>query len=213
MGEPTESKKTAPLPLPEYYEATRGQGASKSLVEALTQVSGRDEALDLGSGSGRDSLFLVEQGFGHVVAVDQEPAARGVLDYLPPERADQLEFVQSSFSEYDFGVERFDIVNAQFALPFNPPETFGKMYDQLKQSLKPGGVFVGTFFGENDEWNTPGSKRTFHSRSDVEALLVGFEIITFNEEDNQDGRLADGTPKHWHRFIVIARKPLGGASA
>jgi SAM-dependent methyltransferase len=118
-----------------------------------------------------------------------------------------LEFAQSAFDEFEFGEGRYDLINAQFALPFNPPETFDAMFARLKQSLKPGGVFVGTFFGENDEWNTPGAKQTFHSRADVEALLSDLEVIDLEEEDNPNGQLASGTPKHWHRFTAIAKRP------
>ncbi len=207
--EPRKQKtpKPARRPWSEYYERTRSVGASLSLIEALKNVEHKDAALDLGSGSGRDSLFLLDQGFGHVVAVDAEAGAADVLNHVPEAKRDDLEFVQARFDEFEYGDARYDLINAQFALPFNPPETFDEMFSRLKQSLKPSGVFVGTFFGENDEWNTSVSKQTFHSRAEVEALLSGLEIIKLEEEDNPDGRLADGTPKHWHRFIVIARRP------
>ncbi|MDO8550913.1 MAG: hypothetical protein Q7S39_12285 [Ignavibacteria bacterium] len=46
---------------------------------------------------------------------------------------------------------------------------------------------------------------TFHTKQQVENLLSDMEIIELTEED-KDGRTANGTPKHWHVFHVIARK-------
>jgi SAM-dependent methyltransferase len=156
---------------------------------------------------------LLDRGFSHVVAVDAEPGAGEVLKHVPDDCKGGLEFVHSSFDEFEFGQSRYDLINAQFALPFNPPETFDEMFDRLKQSLKSGGVFVGTLYGENDEWNKPGDRRTFHSRLEVEELLEGLETLIFEEEDNPNGQLANGTPKHWHSFMVIARRPYDGESS
>ncbi len=209
MGEPTEPAKPAksgPQPLSEYYELTRPTGGSQTLESALRHVEHRNNALDLGSGSGRDSLYLLDQGFAHVVAVDANIGAGDVLKFVPEDAQDKLEFVQARFDEFDFGVDRFDLINAQFALPFNPRDTFNKMFERLKSSLRSGGLFVGVFFGPNDEWNTPGSKLTFHSREDIQRILINMEIIELLEEDEPDGRLANGTPKHWHNFRVTARK-------
>lgn len=46
---------------------------------------------------------------------------------------------------------------------------------------------------------------TFHTREQAERLISDLEIIEFTEED-QGGRIANGTPKHWHVFHIIARK-------
>jgi len=74
----------------------------------------------------------------------------------------------------------------------------------VKHTLKPGGIFVGQFFGIHDEWNTPGRPMTFLTREQAEELLRGLKIIEFTEED-VDSHVADGTPKHWHVFHIIAQ--------
>lgn len=207
MGEPVQPRK-GPAPMKEYYELTRDKGGTLSLIEALKYVSGRNEALDAGSGSGRDSLFLLGQGFEHVVALDVNPLGADVLKFVPDDQSDKVDFIEAKFDDYDFGADRFNVINSQFALPFSPPETFNDMFEGLKASLAPGGVFVGTFFGLNDEWNVPGTTMTFHGREQVESLLAGLEILKLEEEDDPNGTTANGTPKHWHRFTVIARRPI-----
>jgi tellurite methyltransferase len=45
---------------------------------------------------------------------------------------------------------------------------------------------------------------TFLTREQAEELLRGMRIIEFTEED-VDSHVADGTPKHWHVFHIIAQ--------
>jgi hypothetical protein len=47
---------------------------------------------------------------------------------------------------------------------------------------------------------------TFHTHSQVEFLLRGFEV-EFLEEKEWDGKVASGKPKRWHVFSIIAKKP------
>ena len=88
---------------------------------------------------------------------------------------------------------------------FLPEEHFHLVFARIKQALHAGGLFVGQFFGVNDEWNTPGNQMTFLTREQAEAELKGLKVLEFREED-VDSHVADGTPKHWHVFHIIAQK-------
>lgn len=211
MGEPTEPSKPRILPA-EYYEATRAHGASEALREALDYTPGREAALDLGSGAGRDTVFLLSEGFDKVVAVDSHVEGVKLIAHVSEELKAHLEFVQVSFDDFDFGSNSFDVINAQYSLAFNPRDTFEEMLGRLKASLKPGGIFVGNFFGDRDEWNTPADNRIYLTKDQVAALFSDMEMVAFEEVDDLEGVTAIGTKKHWHRFEVIARKPLSGAT-
>jgi tellurite methyltransferase len=113
--------------------------------------------------------------------------------------------VQSTFEDFDFAT--YDLISSQFALPFTPRDRFGEVVSRLKAALAPGGIFAGQFFGIHDQWNTPGSNMTFVTRAEAEAKLSDLETLEFREED-ADGHVADGSPKHWHVFHVLARRPL-----
>jgi tellurite methyltransferase len=52
---------------------------------------------------------------------------------------------------------------------------------------------------------TQGRPMTFLTRERAMELLRGLEILEFDEED-VDSHVADGTPKHWHVFHIIAQK-------
>lgn len=208
MGEPVEPKPQVPLPGKEYFEITRSYGPSETLIRAIRHTQGREAALDLGSGSGRDSIFLLGAGFDKVVAVDSHPDAARFAELLPEDSRQHLEFHQATFDDFDFGTEVYDVINAQSSLAFQSPQSFVAMFERLKASLKQGGIFVGNFFGDRDEWNKPTDGRVFLSMEEVQALFVGMDILEFNEIDDPEGITANGNKKHWHRFDVVAQRRL-----
>jgi tellurite methyltransferase len=182
-----------------FYKFTKDKPPWPLLVKAVSLLSSKEYALDLGCGAGRDTRFLLDQGFA-VTAVDSDPHVIALLADFPQ---DHLHAVSSSFEAFEF--ETYDLVNSQFALPFMTKEHFHLVFDRIKRALNPGGIFVGQFFGVNDEWNIPENRMTFFTRVQAEDELKGLKVFEFREED-VDGHLADGTPKHWHVFHIIAQK-------
>ncbi len=183
----------------DFYKITKDRPHWPLLEQAISLLVHREKALDLGCGAGRDTRYLLEQGF-YVTAVDSSPHAIALLADFPQ---DHLRAVQSSFDDFEF--ETYDLVNAHFALPFMPEERFHEVFARVKRALNAGGIFVGQFFGVNDEWNTPENNMTFFTREQAESELRGLKVVEFREED-VDSHVADGTPKHWHVFHIIAQK-------
>jgi tellurite methyltransferase len=181
-----------------FYKITKDRPPWPLLVKAVSLLTHRENALDLGCGAGRDMRYLLEQGF-YVTAVDNDPHAIALLAEFPRVR---LRIVQSPFEDFEF--ETYDLVNAHFALPFTPEDRFHEIFARVKYALNAGGIFVGQFFGVNDEWNTPESRMTFFTREQAIDELRGLKVVEFREED-VDSQLADGTPKHWHVFHIIAQ--------
>lgn len=185
-----------------YFKLTHGKQASLWLPAAVMVLGRTGRALDLGCGAGRDTKFLLEEGFD-VVAVDK---AEKALEYLKGFPQEHLEIQLSSFENFDFEEEKYDLVNAQFSLPFTDRDRFSEVFRKVKASLKSGGIFVGQLFGVNDDWyKSPTTRTTFHTIEEARALFSDMEVLKFVEKD-YDGTIADGTPKHWHTFHVLARK-------
>jgi tellurite methyltransferase len=182
-----------------FYTLTQGSPPWPLLMRASSLTPGKGQALDLGAGAGRDTRYLLEQGF-EVTAVDSDPRSVALLSALPQTH---LHVVQSSFEEFVFA--NYDLISAQFALPFIPRNRFAEVFMRLKTALSPSGVFVGQFFGVNDQWNTPDSNMTFLVRAEALDLIRDLETIEFTEED-ADGHVADGSPKHWHVFHILSRR-------
>ncbi len=185
-----------------YIDKKKGAPPRELLLEAVSRVPGRGTAIDLGAGPMNDCRYLLNQGFERVVAVDYDETA----EECSKEFADdaRFSFAKSRFDEFQFPLE-VDLVNAAYALPFNPSWTFAVVLQAIHASLKKGGVFCGQFFGINDSWNVPRTAKTFLTRAEAEKCLAEYEILKFLEEE-QDGTSSLGEPKHWHVFHFIMRK-------
>ena len=184
-----------------FYGFTKDSPPWPLLIRAAALAPEKGAALDLGAGAGRDTRYLLGQGFS-VTAVD---AAAGSAALLRALENDRLRVAHSSFQDFDFAGAPFDLISAQFALPFIPRAHFAQVFARITSALAPGGVFAGQFFGDRDEWNTSERDMTFVTRQEAESLLRDLDIIELTEED-EDGHKADGSPKHWHVFHILARK-------
>lgn len=189
-----------------YSVRTKDRAPRKLLVQAVPHVTARDTALDLGPGALNESKFLLDQGFKKVIAVNKDeletdPVARERAKAFPQDR---FEYAVSAFDAFNFQPNSYDLINAQYALPFNSPATFDAMFAKLKASLKSGGIVTGQFFGPKDEWSK-NKDMTFVTREKAEELLSDLESIHFDEVEGPD-RLAVGGQKYWHTFHFIARK-------
>ncbi len=189
-------------PWKNYYEGTREKPPRESLVDAIKLAQGRDVALDLGGGALRDSKYLLKNGFKKVIVVDKEQV---VADLVHDQKDDRLESVTSTFEAFDFQPNSYDVVNAQFSLPFTRPDKFQDMFRRLEDSLKKGGIFVGQFFGDHDSWKS-NSNMTFLMREQIEELLNQLQVLELREEEKYD-EADNAEERHWrHIFHVTARK-------
>jgi SAM-dependent methyltransferase len=125
-----------------------------------------------------------------------------MLDELGDEK---LRTVQSAIEDFPFEPESYDLISAQFSLPFIPRARFFETFARIKRALRPGGIFTGTFFGIHDDWNKPENDYTFLMREEVDALLADLTVIE-NEEVDAMGQIVTGESKHWHGYHIIARK-------
>lgn len=185
-----------------YYENTRTKPHSKYLEKSLKYVKSKDAALDLGAGGLMDSAFLVQSGFKYVEAVDAEPAVADIGKKMGNEK---INIIVSRFEDFDFKHEQYDLVHARVSLPFIAPENFDDVIEKIKKSLKPEGVLVADFFGNNDGW-VGREGVTCVTKKELEFLLQGMNILSFDETEG-DGTTAAGEPKHWHIFHITAQKP------
>ena len=185
-----------------YAERAAGKPARPLLIEAVDLAPGRGAALDIGAGALNDSIHLLKSGFRQVTALDAEPIAQGIADTLP---ADRFDYVISSFETFSFPRGAYDLLNAQYALPFIRPDQFDRVFAAILAALKPGGILTGQLFGDRDDWSGT-SSMTFQTRAQAEALLAPLTVLSFREEDDPDGSTLNGVPKHWHLYHFIARK-------
>ncbi len=181
-----------------FLQNTAKKSPNRILTEALQHVKEFSNALDLGCGAFRDTSLLLENGFS-VDAIDNSP---NVLSYKPDN--EKLSFYPKSFSDFEYPKNKYDIVNAQYSLPFCSPSDFPFVWQNLYSSLKSRAIFAGQFFGPEDGFY-PNAEMTFLVKSEVQNLFKEFKILTFVEA-KRTSKTATGIEKFWHVFDVIAEK-------
>ncbi len=191
-----------------YYARTGSRPPRETLVFALDRFDSEPGdaprlAVDLGAGSGRDAIEMLRRGW-RVFAVDAETDAIDALTHRPdlPAGADVSGMV-ARFEDADW--PECALVNSSFALPLCAPADFARVWRRIRSTLLPGGRFAGQLYGDRDSW-VGRDGMTFHTRTEVESLLAGFEVERLDEEED-DSVTPRGEAKHWHIFHIVARRP------
>lgn len=195
----------------QYYGKTGARPPCETLLFALARFEagppavGPRFALDLGCGTGRDTIELLRR-FWRVLAIDAQPKAIEGLRARPdlPQDA-RLETMVARFEDATLPDGEADLVTSGFALPLVPPAAFPDLWDGIIAALRPGGRIACQLYGDRDSW-VGDPTVTFFSRGGIDALLNPLDVEHFREEED-DSTTPRGKPKHWHIFHIVARVP------
>lgn len=145
----------------------------------------RDEGcrnlLEIGAGTGQDSLFFAGNGLV-VVATDLSPAMVTIC------RAKGLDTLVMDFAALSFAAASFDAVYAMNCLLHVPNADLARVLATIRDLLRPGGLFFfGAYGGEGTEGSLAGDDhvppRFFSWRTDEQLLTFArdwFEIVDFH---------------------------------
>jgi tellurite methyltransferase len=187
----------------DFFEKTKNNPPRVHLVNAIKYIKEKEIALDLGAGALRDTQYLLDQGFKKVIAIDKEEIIKNIQKEIGNDR---LETMVSSFKDFEYGNGKYNLINAQYSLPFMEKDYFTEVISKIKNSLKIEGIFVGTFFGDKDSWNNENSKiQNFHKKKDIEKMFDDFQILELLEKE-EDRPAVNEEMKHWHTLHLTARK-------
>ena len=206
MGDPP----AKPQDFGAYYAATDAGAPWATLLRALdafaAETAGRlpRVALDLGCGTGRDTVELLRRGW-RVLAIDSQAEAIAGLR-AKPEAAAHAARLETRIARFeDIDMPPADLVNSSFALPLCAPAAFPALWDRIRHALPVSGRFAGQFYGPRDTWAKREPPIMIHDRTAIDTLFSGF-AIEWIEEEETDAVTPRGQPKHWHIFHVVARK-------
>lgn len=185
----------------EYLNKTTNKPANPLLTEALINISNKSYALDLGAGSLRDTKCLAEFGFRNIDAVDSCPET-ALIAKIP--HSEVVKIHTMTFNDFKYKKNKYDLINAHYSLPFHGRKNFFKLWNRIIKSLKINGVFVGQFFGEEDEWRSD-PNLIFHNNQQINHMFKNFTIIK-QEEEKRTRSTTLGNNKYWHVFHIIAKK-------
>ena len=203
MPVPPQTEENRPERFAAYIEARRFDSPRPLLARAAQLAEPKHHALDAGAGALNATKYLLSAGFARVTAFDSSPASQKLAAELP---VGEVRFILSRFEDFAYPDGDFDLVNAEFSLPFVGSDRIAAVVAGLLGAVRAGGIFTGQLFGPNDSWNVPGSGMNFHTRAEVERLLYGWTLLELDEEDHP-GTTKLGEAKHWHIFHMLARRP------
>ena len=193
---------------PGYFKAVLGKPARETLVKALSlfeaeKLADADHtAVDLACGEGRDTLELLSRGW-RIHALDASSDGIDLLrSRVKPEYAARLRAEVASFKDARWDPCR--LLNCSYALPFCPPADFPALWTRIVSSIAPGGRFAGQLFGDRDAWARSGHTLS-HTRRQMSDLFDGFVLESLREEEKDD-KDAEGNPKYWHVYHIVAHK-------
>lgn len=199
---------------PEDWSAFHRQATMRPARELLRRALGGFEierrapgvAVDLGSGSGPDSMELLRRGW-QVHAVDSSEGGHTLLTQaVPPEVRPRLSTHTARFE--DFELPRCDLVWSSWSLPYCRRERWPDLLERIAAALAPGGRFAADLFGPRHAWAGGYGVLTFDEADLRRQLERHFTIEAFDIEDGH--RPSAGELTRWHAFGVVARKPGSG---
>lgn len=185
-----------------FYNATNNMEANPNIKKIKKLNVPIGVAIDIGCGAGRDTAFLIKNNW-NVIAIDKEDVFTYIKEKLNKEEMGKLKFIKARIE--DVKLEKNNLVVANNSVAFCSKKYFSKVWNNIIDSIKKDGYFLGTFFGVNDSWASYKEKMKFFTKQEVYELFNQFEIIEFKEIE-QDKKSAIGEYKHWHIYAVIAKK-------
>lgn len=204
-----------------YYDIMEGASPDWYVETALSymkQDGQVHQAVDLGFGVGHNALDLLKRGW-KITAIDAnwEAVAR-LSERVRKEDPSNvnMKIVLSRFEDLQaFPPCRFFL--ASRSLPFANADNFPLLWQKIKASLKPGGIFCGTFYGDQHLLEIVPPKQSIMrlTRAQVEDLFKDdFEVLQLSERikfksNHGKKQLGDGSeayPQYKHGFVVVARK-------
>ena len=116
----------------------KGRGFSREPNRLLVETVGDEKpgaALELAMGQGRNALHLASQGW-RVTGVDLSDEGLRIAREQAVKRNLALETINADIDEWDFGVNRFDLVTLLYV------GDHARWIDKIKATLRTGGLFV-----------------------------------------------------------------------
>ena len=183
-----------------YQSKTYGDDVCKLLIEFLDNYK-VDNAIDLGCGSGNETVYMIKNGI-KVLAIDRQLNQNFILSRLSDDEKKLISFKESSFE--DIELPKTQMLTAFFSIPFCNPDNFDELWNKIYNSIEDNGYFVGQLFGDRDAWNVVDSINTFPIEK-VKEYLKKYNIIKLEEVEF----VRESDNKKWHYYDIIAQKKVG----
>ena len=209
----------------EYAEKECVWGLSPDPLLVTNKEIPVGEALDLGSGEGRNALFLAENGF-RVTGIDM--SSRAIMKFLDiaNERKLRVEGLVMDIRNFEFRPSAYNLIVASHILHFFGKKEVNELVSKIIRSLVPGGYVYIVDFTVSDPSYKVAKKRLkqteentfyspklsshvhFFSHNEMKKMFDGFEMKAYKEEVTLSPGHGEIGP-HKHEVVLLFAKKRG----
>ena len=172
------------------------------IVKSLLKHKKTGNALDIGSGEGRNSIFLARNGFD-VTAVDVSKNGIEKLKEISNKEKLKINANIEDIRNFDFN-QSYDVIISIATLHFLKIGDIVKMISKIKKYTKKGGLnAISVFTDENDEKGFP----YLFKKEELKKFYKDWEILFEREFIGPLEKHGDNGKWHKHAVaVIIARK-------
>jgi tellurite methyltransferase len=180
------------------------------LLEIFAKLEPGSEFLDLGCGQGRDSLFMLKNGF-KVTAVDRSREGIKKIKEAMAESSLPLAKIKlfcADIAQFKIEKNKYSTINSYNALHFLPKNDALRTLLEIKKSLKKGGyAIISCSFIKRPLAKKTDESHCYISEGQLKKIFADFEMIFYKESIMADKGHAGCPDPHWHDVVkIIARK-------
>ncbi len=126
-----------------YYENTANALPNLMVKKFIDMNINPTNAIDLGCGAGRDTIFLIKNGW-KVLSIDRENTREFIEKKLNNEEIKKFRFMSQNFENIE--LEKTNLLAANFSIPFCDKEHFSNFWSKITDSILKDRIFCWKFF-------------------------------------------------------------------
>lgn len=208
------------------YENVFGENPEQTLIDFYKQINISNPVLDIGSGQGRNSIFLAENNF-RVDAIDTSLVAVESLSEISRRRNLPINCFYSSYNEFKPIHSCYGAVLVFGLIQILSGEQIYELIEIIRRIICPEGLIFVTAFGVEDtgykkcagSWKKAGRNtfsdeqnnyRTYLANNEILELFEGFESLYHKENWGKEHHHGDGVLEK-HFMVEAVFKNSGGS--
>ena len=129
----------------EYYKNTKNALPHKNVQKVLEMDIILGNAIDLGCGAGRDTIYLIKNGW-NVLAIDKEETKGLIEEKLNENELKNFRFSLQNFQNVE--LENNSLLVSNFSIPFCGKKYFKEFWNKIEESIEKGRIFCWELFSE-----------------------------------------------------------------
>ncbi|GGE29756.1 SAM-dependent methyltransferase TehB [Streptococcus himalayensis] len=191
--------------LKDYFPKRYGLGAVHSEVVEVAEHLDFEKVLDLGCGSGRNSLYLAKAG-ASVTAVDKNELALAQLSELASQENVELDIQTYNIEEAAL-TDMYDLIVSTVVFMFLNPESIPDVLYNMQESTKIGGYNLIVCAMDTTSHPCSVSFPFTFKEGELKAYYQDWELIKYNENlGHLHKRDENGNPIELQFATLLARK-------